>query len=78
MFSVLSDDQSAVITGGFDVTGPQGLVNSAGDPTKAVYGIDKQIQSGDPNAAFLTGQTNPNWATGPALSNDPDARGRVA
>jgi hypothetical protein len=78
LFSLLSDAQSSGIAGGFDVTGPQGLVTSAGDPTKAVYGIDKQATSGDPKAAFFDPtKTNDNWATGPAVSNNDDARGRV-
>ncbi len=79
LFSLLSDAQSSGIAGGgVPVVGPPGLVTSAEDPTKAVYGIDKQATSGDPKAAFFDPtKTNDNWVSGTAVSNNGDARGRV-
>jgi len=80
LFREFTDGDAATLSGGFDVTGPKGLVDAAGDPTLAVYGIDKQT-AGDAKAAFFTGAAAPSavakWETGPALPNDPDARGFV-
>ncbi|GAB4532293.1 MAG: hypothetical protein Tsb0014_16590 [Pleurocapsa sp.] len=63
------------INGGVTATGPKGLAKSAEDPTKAIYGIDKQIGNG--KAAFFKKEPNKNWVEFTPESNNDDARGKV-